>query len=249
MIMAEKRHTALVTGGSRGIGKAICERLAADGVNVAIGYNRDHEMAEKLAADLRGMGVEAAALQGSVENLYEVKKVFRQVVEKFGAIDILVNNAGITADKTLIKMERETWLRVIQINLFGTYHCCREALPSMLAQGYGRIINVSSIIGLTGNIGQSNYAASKAGVIGFTKSLALEVATKGVTANVVAPGFIETEMTKKIPPEIYNKIEQSIPMKRFGKPEEVARLVSFLAAEDSAYITGQVYGINGGLYM
>ncbi len=247
--MSEKRRTALVTGGSRGIGKAICERLAADGYNVAIGYNRDRDTAERLVAELETQGIEALALQGRVENLYEVKSVFRQVVERFGAIDILVNNAGITADKTLIKMEREVWLRVIQINLFGTYHCCREALPNMLQQGYGRIINVSSIIGLTGNVGQSNYAASKAGIIGFTKSLALEVATKGVTANVVAPGFIETEMTKKIPAEIYQKIEQSIPMKRFGRPEEIARLVSFLADDESAYITGQVYGINGGLYM
>ncbi len=247
--MSGRRRTALVTGGSRGIGKAICERLAADGINVAIGYNRDSETAEKLAQELQSIGVEAAALQGSVENLYEVKKVFSQVKKVFGSLDILVNNAGITADKTLVKMERETWLRVIQINLFGTYHCCREALPTMLSQGYGRIINVSSIIGLTGNVGQSNYAASKAGVIGFTKSLALEVATKGVTANVVAPGFIATEMTKKIPAHIYQKIEESIPMKRFGQPEEVARLVSFLAAEESAYITGQVYGINGGLYM
>ncbi len=247
--MTTNRRTALVTGGSRGIGKAICERLAADGINVAIGYNRDTETAEKLALELREMGVEAAALQGSVENLYEVKKVFKQVNELFGGLDILINNAGITADKTLIKMERETWMRVIQINLFGTYHCCREALPGMLAQGYGRIINVSSIIGLTGNIGQSNYAASKAGVIGFTKSLALEVATKGITANVVAPGFIATEMTKKIPPKIYRKIEESIPMKRFGRPEEIARLVGFLASDKSDYITGQVYGINGGLYM
>jgi len=247
--MTNKKRTVLVTGGSRGIGKAICERLAEDGYNVAIGYNRDQKTADKLVSELESRGVGALALQGSVENLYEVKRVFRQVVEQFGAIDILVNNAGITADKTLIKMEREAWLRVIQINLFGTYHCCREALPNMFERGYGRIINVSSIIGLTGNIGQSNYAASKAGIIGFTKSLALEVATKGITANVVAPGFIATEMTKKIPADIYQKIEQSIPMKRFGRPEEIARLVSFLAAEESAYITGQVYSINGGLYM
>ena len=247
--MSGKRRTALVTGGSRGIGKAICEYLANDGVNIAIGYNRDQQMAENLAADLRKAGVEAATFQGSVENLYEVKKVFRQVLENFGSIDILVNNAGITADKTLIKMDSEIWLRVIQTNLCGTYHCCREALRSMLPQQYGRIVNVSSIIGLTGNVGQANYAASKAGVIGFTKSLALEAATKGVTANVVAPGFIETEMTKKIPAEIYENIKNSIPMKRFGNPEEIARLVSFLTHEDSAYITGQVYGINGGLYM
>ncbi|OPX18804.1 MAG: 3-oxoacyl-[acyl-carrier-protein] reductase [Desulfobacca sp. 4484_104] len=247
--MVEKKRTALVTGGSRGIGKAICKRLASEGINIVVGYNHNKERAAKLVDELEAMGVKAAAFQGSVENIYEVKKVFRQTLEQFGSLDILVNNAGITADKTLVKMGVEVWLRVIQINLCGTYHCCHEALQSMLPNGYGRIINVSSIIGLTGNIGQSNYAASKAGVIGFTKSLALEVATKGVTANVVAPGFIETEMTRKIPPEIYRSIEAKIPMKRFGTVEEVARLVSFLAADESAYITGQVYGINGGLYM
>jgi len=247
--MVEKKRTALVTGGSRGIGEGICKRLASEGINIAVGYNHDEQRAAKLVGELESMGVKAAAFQGSVENIYEVKKVFRQTLEQFGALDILVNNAGITADKTLVKMGVEVWLRVIQINLCGTYHCCHEALQSMLPNGFGRIINVSSIIGLTGNIGQSNYAASKAGVIGFTKSLALEVATKGVTANVVAPGFIQTEMTKKIPPEIYRSIEAKIPMKRFGTVEEVARLVSFLAADESAYITGQVYGINGGLYM
>jgi len=245
----EKRRTALVTGGSRGIGKEICKRLAADGINIAVGYNRDQERADKLVEELKEMRVNAAAFQGSVENLYEVKRVFKQTLECFGSLDILVNNAGITADKTLVKMTAEVWLRVIQINLCGTYHCCHEALQTMIPAGYGRIVNVSSIIGLTGNIGQANYAASKAGVIGFTKSLALEVATKGITANVVAPGFIETEMTKKIPPEVYKKIEGNIPMKRFGTVAEVARLVSFLVDEESAYITGQVYGINGGLYM
>ncbi len=247
--MAEQNRTAIVTGGSRGIGKGICKRLAAEGINIAIGYNHDEKRAAQLVDELEAMGVRAAAFQGSVENLYEVKRFFRQTLEYFGSFDILVNNAGITADKTLVKMGSEVWLRVIQINLCGTYHCCHEALQTMLPNGYGRIINVSSIIGLTGNVGQANYAASKAGVIGFTKSLALEVATKGITANVVAPGFIETEMTKKIPAEIYRDIEAKIPMKRFGTVDEVARLVSFLAADESAYITGQVYGVNGGLYM
>jgi 3-oxoacyl-(acyl-carrier-protein) reductase len=245
----EQKRTAFVTGGTRGIGAAICKQFAADGINVAIGYNRDEDRAREVAASLKEMGVQAEVFRGSVENVYDVKRVLEQAIENFGGLDILVNNAGITSDKTLRKMSAEKWLRVIQVNLFGTFHCCREALTHMLEKGYGRIVNVSSIIGLTGNVGQANYAASKAGVVGFTKSLALEVATKGITVNAIAPGFIATEMTKKIPTEIYQKIESSIPMKRFGTVEEVARLTSFLADEKSAYITGQVYGINGGLYM
>lgn len=247
--MDTQKKTALVTGGTRGIGKAICESLAADGVNVAIGYNRDDAKAGELADKLKEHGIDAKIFQGSVENIYDVKNVIDHVIEHFGTLDILVNNAGITADKTLRKMSSELWLRVIQVNLFGTFHCCRTAIEHMLERGYGRIINISSIIALTGNVGQANYAASKAGIIGFTKSMALEMSTKGITVNAVAPGFIETEMTKKISPEVYKKIENGIPMKRFGTPEEVARLVSFLADEKSSYITGQVYGINGGLYM
>jgi 3-oxoacyl-(acyl-carrier-protein) reductase len=247
--MDKEKRTAFVTGGSRGIGQAICERLAADGMNVAIGYNRNTPQAQRLVDRLRERGAMARAYQGSVENIYDVKKVLDQAIDDFEGLDILVNNAGITEDKTLRKMRSESWLRVIQVNLFGTFHCCREILEHMLERGYGRIINISSIIGLSGSVGQANYAASKAGIIGFTKSLALEVAAKGITVNAVAPGFIVTEMTEKIPPEIYRKIESSIPMKRFGTPEEVARVVSFLADERSAYITGQVYSINGGLYM
>lgn len=245
----ELKRVALVTGGTRGIGAAICKQLAADGTNVAIGYNRNENKAKEMVSGLKEKGVEAKAFQGSVENIYDVKRVIDQTVEYFGAIDILVNNAGITADKTLGKMSTELWLRVIQVNLFGTFHCCREVLPHMLEKGYGRIINMSSIIALSGNVGQANYAASKAGIIGFSKSLALEMATKGITVNAIAPGFIATEMIEEIPDEIYKKIESQIPMKRFGTPEEVARLVGFLADEKSAYITGQVYGINGGLYM
>ncbi len=247
--MGDTQRVAFVTGGARGIGKAICKRLAETGHNVAIGYNRNKEIAHKVVAELKQHNVDADCFRGSVENYEDIVRVISEVRERFGQIDILVNNAGITVDKTLRRMTPEQWIRVMEVNLFGTFHCCKCVLDHMLERQYGRIINISSIIGLTGNVGQANYAAAKAGIIGFSKSLALEVATKGITVNVVAPGFIETEMTKKIPAEIYKKIEDGIPMKRFGSPEEVARLVRFLAEEESGYITGQVYGVNGGLYM
>ena len=246
--MSEK-HVALVTGGSRGIGRAICHELAKNGINIAIGYNRNPDQADKVKKEIEEYGVEADIFQGSIDNYYDVRKVVDGVVDRFGKIDILVNNAGITSDKTILKMTLEEWLRVIQVNLFGTFYCIKAALPYMIENGWGRIINISSIIALSGNVGQANYAAAKAGIIGLTKSLALELAKKNITVNAVAPGFIETEMTKKIPPEIYEMIKNKIPQKRFGTPEEVARVVAFLADEKSSYITGQVYGINGGLYM
>jgi len=243
------KHVALVTGGSRGIGKAISLELAKNNIAIAIGYNRNKELAEKVKNEIIEKGAEAEIFQGSIDNYYDVRSVVDAVVDRFGKIDILVNNAGITSDKTLLKMSLEEWLRVIQVNLFGTFYCIKAALPYMLENGWGRIINISSIIALSGNVGQANYAAAKAGIIGLTKSLALELAKKNITVNAVAPGFIETEMTKKIPPEIYEMIKNKIPQKRFGTPEEVARVVAFLADEKSSYITGQVYGINGGLYM
>ncbi len=247
--MSDSKTIAFVTGGTRGIGRAICKRLAETGHDVAVGYNGSKEIAQEVVAELKEHDVDADCFQGSVENYKDIVRVTNEVKERFGHIDILVNNAGITSDKTLRRMTPEQWTRVVEVNLFGTFHCCKCALEYMLERQYGRIINISSIIGLTGNVGQANYAAAKAGIVGFSKSLALEVATKGITVNVVAPGFIATEMTKKIPPEIYKKIEDGIPMKRFGRPEEVARLVRFLAEEKSGYITGQVFSVNGGLYM
>ena len=246
--MSEK-YVALVTGGSRGIGRAICHELAKNGVNIAIGYNKNFDKANKVKKEVEEYGVEAEIFKGSIDNYYDVRSVVDSVVDRFGKIDILVNNAGITSDKTLLKMTLEEWLRVIQVNLFGAFYCIKAALPYMIENGWGRIINISSIIALSGNVGQANYAAAKAGIIGLTKSLALELAKKNITVNAVAPGFIDTEMTKKIPSEIYEMIKNKIPQKRFGTPEEVARVVAFLADEKSSYITGQVYGINGGLYM
>jgi NAD(P)-dependent dehydrogenase (short-subunit alcohol dehydrogenase family) len=172
-----------------------------------------------------------------------------RVVQDLGRIDILVNNAGITSDKTVLKMEIADWHRVLRTNLSGCFYMCKAVLPHMVKQTYGRIINISSVIGFSGNIGQANYASAKAGLFGFTKTLALETSRKGITVNAVAPGFVRTEMTEKIPAEIIEKLLEHIPMRRFAEPHEISRVVVFLAQEDSAYITGQVYGINGGMYM
>ena len=248
--MNKNKHVALVTGGSRGIGRAICHELGKMGIIVAIGYNKNKDQAEKVKQEIIEQGGEAEIFQGSVENYYDAKRVVDHIVDKFGKIDILVNNAGITSDKTILKMSLEEWMRVIQVNLFGAFFCIKAAVDYMIKENWGRIINISSIVALSGNIGQANYAAAKAGLIGLTKVLALELAKYNITVNAVAPGFIETDMVRKIPKDILeNKIISRIPLKRLGTPEEVARVVGFLADEKSSYITGQVYGINGGLYM
>ncbi len=243
------KHVALVTGASRGIGKAISLELARKGVIIGLGYNRNPQKANEVKEEIIANGGEAEIFQGSIENFYDAKKVVDSIIEKYGKIDILVNNAGITEDKTILKMSLEEWLRVIQVNLFGAFYCIKASVENMIENGWGRIINISSIIGLTGNIGQSNYAAAKAGIIGLTKSLALELAKKNITVNAVAPGFIETEMVAQVNPKIIESIKERVPMKRLGTAEEVAKVVSFLASEDAGYVTGQVYGINGGLYM
>ncbi len=247
--MNKFKHVALVTGGSRGIGRAICHELADMGIAVAIGYNKNTEQANKVKNEIIEKGGEAEIFQGSIENYYDAKRVVERIVDKYGKIDILINNAGITSDKTILKMSLEEWLRVIQVNLFGAFYCIKASVEYMIKEGWGRIINISSIVALSGNVGQANYAAAKAGLIGLTKVLALELAKKGITVNAVAPGFIETDMVKKVPEKILEKIINSIPMKRLGTPEEVAKVVGFLADERADYITGQVYGINGGLYM
>jgi NAD(P)-dependent dehydrogenase (short-subunit alcohol dehydrogenase family) len=179
----------------------------------------------------------------------QIAAMVERVVKDFGKLDVLVNNAGITSDKTVLKMEVADWQKVLRTNLSSCFYMCKTVLPHMLKHNYGRIINISSVIGLSGNIGQANYASAKAGLFGFTKTLALETARKGITVNAVAPGFVKTEMTDKIPAEIIERILDQIPMRRFADPHEISRVVVFLAQEDSAYITGQIYGINGGLYM
>jgi NAD(P)-dependent dehydrogenase (short-subunit alcohol dehydrogenase family) len=240
-------HVALVTGGVRGIGLAICEHLIGEGVRVAAGYSRNGSAAESF---LESFGDHGATIhQGTIEDHADCERVVSEVIERHGRLDILVNNAGVTMDRTVRKMKPEEWDHVLRVNLNGTFYMSRAALPHMIERNYGRIINISSVIGERGNIGQANYAASKSGQFGLTMSLALESANKGITVNCVAPGFVETEMTAAVPPEIMQRVVDQIPVRRLGRPEEVARVVLFLAEPESSYITGQVYSINGGLSM
>ncbi len=238
---------ALVTGGVRGIGLAISESLIAEGVRVATGYSRNGEAAEQFLAQHEGAG--ASTHQGSIDSSTDCERVVQEVIDRHGKLDILINNAGVNVDRTVRKMDASEWDHVIGVNLNGTFYMCRAAVPHMIDRGEGRIINISSVIGERGNIGQANYAASKSGQFGLTRSLALECANKGVTVNCVAPGFIETDMTGSVPEKIMERVVESIPMRRLGQPAEVARLVLFLSEPDSSYITGQIYSINGGLYM
>lgn len=240
-------QVALVTGGVRGIGLAICRTLLERGIRLAAGYSRNTEAAERFLAEFGSD--DAMVVKGSIESVEDCERVVAEVVETLGEIDVLVNNAGITADRTVRKMTAGEWDHVVSVNLNGAFYMSKAALPYMLEQSYGRIVNISSIIGERGNIGQANYAASKAGLFGLTKSLALETASKGITVNCVAPGFIETEMVAAVSQEILDGIVAQIPAGRFGRPDEVARVVEFLVEPSSAYITGQIYSVNGGLYM
>jgi|tagenome__1003787_1003787.scaffolds.fasta_scaffold20587877_2 acetoacetyl-CoA reductase len=240
-------QVALVTGGIRGIGLAISEALLNRGVTVAAGYSRNEDAAKRFVDDHASHKV--SVHQGNIGKAEDCERVVQEVMDQHGRMDILVNNAGITVDRTVRKMSPEDWDRVIQINLSGAFYLSRAVLQHMLDRGSGRIINISSVIGEKGNIGQANYAAAKSGLFGLTTSLALETARKGLTVNAVTPGFIETEMVGAMPEEALQKVIATIPAARLGKPEEVARVVEFLADPDSGYITGEVYGINGGLYM
>ena len=240
-------QVALVTGGGRGIGLAICERLAARGVKVAAGYSRDKETASRFLAAYSDRG--ATIHQGNIGSDEDCERVVSEVMDQHGRLDILVNNAGITIDKTVRRMTPQDWDRVVQVNLSGAFYLARAVLQHMLDRGSGRIINISSVIGSSGNIGQANYAAAKSGMFGLTMSLAQETARKGITVNSVTPGFIATDMTAVVPEEAMKKVITKIPVGRLGEPDEVARVVEFLADPDSSYITGQVYAVNGGLYM
>jgi acetoacetyl-CoA reductase len=240
-------QVALVTGGIRGIGMAISERLMDRGITVAAGYSSNHDDARLFADKHADQGV--TVHQGNIGRNEDCVRVIEEVIDQHGHLDILVNNAGITVDKTVRKMTPAEWDRVIHVNLSGAFYLSRAVLQHMLDRGYGRIINISSVVGSAGGFGQANYAAAKSGMFGLTMSLALETANKGITVNTVTPGYISTVMTAVIPADVMEKIVSRIPVGRLGDPNEVARVVEFLADPESAYITGQVYPVNGGLYM
>jgi acetoacetyl-CoA reductase len=242
-------RVALVTGGSRGIGAAISHGLAGDGAVVAAVFSSNRAKAEEFRQQVEAEGGTLSLHQGNIGDAEDCQRIVGEVIKEHGQLDILVNNAGITVDKTVRKMAAEEWDRVIHVNLSGAFYLSRAILQHMLDRGYGRIVNISSIIGSAGGFGQANYAAAKSGMFGLTMSLALETAGKGITVNTVTPGFITTDMTAAVPPEAMEKIVARIPVGRLGEPDEVARVVEFLADPDSAYITGQVYPVNGGLYM
>jgi acetoacetyl-CoA reductase len=239
---------AIVTGGTRGIGAAITLELARLGAHVAAGFNRDTESAAQLQDELTAQGASISLHQGNVGIPEDCARVVEEVLRDQGRVDFLVNNAGITIDKTVRKMSAEDWNAVLRINVSGAFYMVKAVLDHMLERGSGRIVNVSSVIGQTGNIGQANYAASKAALLGFTQSLALETARKGITVNCVAPGFIETEMVAAIPQPILDTIIEKVPLRRLGRPSEVARVVRFLLEDGSSYITGAMYTVNGGMF-
>ena len=238
---------ALVTGASRGIGKAIAIRLATEGVSVGVNYNASEQEAAKVVDEIQSLGGKAIILKGSVADSLEVQSLIQAAEDELGGLDILVNNAGITKDNLIMRLPEEDWDQVIDTNLKGAFLCTKAALRSMVRQRSGRIINMSSVVAITGNAGQSNYTAAKAGLIGFTNTVAKEVASRGITVNAIAPGFIETQMVDAISSQLQQKILERIPLGYFGTPEDVAGVVAFLASEDARYVTGQVIGIDGGL--
>ena len=241
---------ALVTGAARGIGKEIVYTLAESGYDVSINYRTKTTEIEQMKEELESKyKIKCALVQGDVASFEDTEKIVNQTVEALGKIDILVNNAGITKDGLLMRMSKEDFTKVVDINLVGTFNMTRNVIPLMVKQRYGRIINISSVVGVAGNAGQTNYSASKAGIIGFTKSLAKEVASRNILVNAIAPGFVVTDMTKVLSDEQKESINTMIPLKRMGTPEDIAKAVKFLSSEDSSYITGQVLHVDGGMLM
>ncbi len=241
-------RTAFVTGASRGIGRAIALALSQAGARIVVA-SPEVEKNEEVAAEIRGQGGEACTLDLDLASPESVREGFAKTAKEFGRTDILVNNAGITRDGLAMRMKKEDWDLVLAINLSGAFLAAQQVLPEMIRQRWGRIINIASVVGQSGNAGQANYVASKAGIIGLTKALAQEVASRNITVNAVAPGFIETDMTAKLPDEVKQRMLAAIALKRFGRPEDVAAAVRFLASEEAGYITGHVLNVNGGMYM
>ena len=244
-----EKRVALVTGGSRGIGRVICLELAKAGYDIVTCFAGRKEAAEKIVEECKSFGVDAICIQCNVANSQEVDALFATAKEKFGRVDVLVNNAGITRDDLILRMNEDMFTEVIDTNLKGAFLCTKAASKIMLKQKYGRIISISSVVGLSGNAGQANYAASKAGLIGMMKSIAKELGGKGITANAIAPGFIETEMTDVLSEDLKKSMLDQIPRKSLGKPEDVAAAVKFLASEEAGYVTGQVLAVDGGMSM
>lgn len=240
---------ALITGATRGIGKQIAITLAKNGYDIAINYRTENDDLKNTKEEIEKNNVKCLAVKGDVAIFEDCEKFVEEVIKEFGKIDVLVNNAGITRDTLIMRMKKEDFESVIDTNLVGTFNVTKNVISHMLKARFGKIINISSVVGVSGNAGQTNYAASKAGIIGFTKSLAKEVASRNILVNAVAPGFIETGMTDVLKDEIKQDIEKNIPLKRIGTPQDVANVVKFLASEDSSYITGQVINVDGGMLM
>ncbi|MBI4982981.1 MAG: 3-oxoacyl-[acyl-carrier-protein] reductase [Candidatus Omnitrophica bacterium] len=246
--MKLKDKVALITGGARGIGKSIALMFAKEGADIVIG-DVNLEEAEKTCKEIEALGRKTLALQLDVTDLAKVEEVVNKILDKFTKVDILVNNAGITKDNLLLRMNPDQWDAVLNVNLKGAFNCIKAVTKPMMKQRSGKIINIASIIGIIGNPGQANYAAAKAGMIALTKTVAKEFASRNITANAVAPGFIQTEMTAKLPEDVKNQMKAAIPLARFGGPDDVANTCLFLASEDSSYITGQTIVVDGGMVM
>lgn len=238
---------AMITGATRGIGKQIALTLANEGYNIVLNYRTENDELKQLKNEIESKKVKCLTVQGDVTNFEDCKQMIESAIKEFGKIDVLVNNAGITKDMLLARMKEEDFKQVIDVNLVGTFNMTKNVISYMMKARNGRIINISSVVGIAGNAGQTNYSASKAGIIGFTKSLAKEVASRNILVNAVAPGFIETNMTDVLKQEVKDEIAKNIPLKRMGTPQDIANVVKFLASEDSSYITGQVISVDGGM--
>lgn len=246
--MGLKNNNTFITGAAQGIGKSIAMEMAKKGANIAVA-DTNIEKADTTAQEIKTLGVKSLAIKLDVSKQNEVVSAFETFIKEFGRLDVLVNNAGITKDALVVRMKNEDWDVVLDVNLKGTFLCSKEAIRLMVKQQYGKIISISSVVAFTGNPGQVNYSASKAGIVGLTKTVAKEYASRGIRVNAVAPGFIQTAMTNAVPEKIKEEMKKSIPLGYFGTPEDIANIVIFLASKDADYITGQVFHINGGMYM